>query len=128
MRPNLQRPCPQIADPDGELNETINQLISGHYFLVRHFRDDICRRWHAQGTGWERPESWPNSSLFRLRGAKMPFASLIRFVYFDCIRFFGDAPVNAFAMPRSNSHLNLTQCGDTKPSMRPGVSCMRTSI
>ena len=43
MRPNLQRPCPQIADPDGELNETINQLISGHYFLVRHFRDDMLQ-------------------------------------------------------------------------------------
>jgi hypothetical protein len=28
-----------------------------------------------------------------LRGAKMPFASLIRFVYFGYIRFFGNAPV-----------------------------------
>src|ERR1700688_2320595 len=127
MRPNLQRPCPQIADPDGELNETINQLISGHYFPVRRFRDDML---HAApgGNRTGEAETWPNSSHFRLRRAKMPFASLIRFVYFDCIRFFGDAPVNAFAIPRSNSHLNLTQCGDTKPSMRPGVSCMRTSI
>jgi hypothetical protein len=127
MRPNLQRPCPQIADPDGELNETINQLISGHYFLVRRFRDDMWQVAPA-GNRMGEAETWPNSSLFRLRGAKMPFASLIRFVYFDCIRFCGDAPVNAFAMPRSNSHLNLTQWGDTKSSMRPGVSCMRTSI
>ena len=92
MRPNLQRPRPQIADPDRELNETINQLISGHYFLVRHFRDDMLQVGLA-GNRMGGAETWPNSCVFRLRGAKMPFASLIRFVYFGYIRFFGDAPV-----------------------------------
>jgi hypothetical protein len=90
MRPNLQRPCLQIADRDGELNETINQLISSHYFLVRRFRDDMLQAAPA-GNRIGEAESWPNSSLFRLRGAKMPFASLNRFVYFGCIRFCGDA-------------------------------------
>lgn len=92
MRPNLQRSCLQIADPDGELNETINQLISGHYFPVRRFHNDMLRAARA-GNRTGEAESWPNSSVFRLRRAKMPFASLIRFVYFDGIRFFGDAPV-----------------------------------
>ena len=90
MRPNLRCSRPPNSRPRWGLDETINQLISGHYFLVRRFRDDMLQAVPA-GNRMGEAKTWPNSSLFRLRGAKMPLASLIRFVYFDCIRFCGDA-------------------------------------
>jgi hypothetical protein len=119
--------APPIADPGGDLNATINRLITRHYFLVGVLQLTVAEKppWELDARGGQR---WRKLRIF---AGFLPEQNRVRqrrpVCVFWGIRSIGEEQVSAIAARRWNCHLNLTNCGDTKSSMRRDVARLSTS-
>src|ERR1700692_3152842 len=111
MRPNLRRPAPGRGCAMSRIIGTDKPLIPEHYFYQPVFAIGCCMRAPSAAR-----YSFAAPCVFDTRN------------YLYWTRSEHDSPTAPSEAGGPFCHLNLTDCGDTKPSMRRGGTPKRTSF
>src|ERR1700730_12430156 len=110
MRPNLRRPNRYMGRPESQPIHAFNTLILQEFSKVSVFCNWLLRASPTKRTCCYR-ELRRNRTGFLIARSESNRCEVV-----------GLLVPRTLAWPAAACHLNLTQCGDTKPSMRRDVS------